>query len=203
MKRLPLLFCILLFFTSSWLSQSAAATISQLGLSYDKFSGPELTSFGERTQGFGVLVGGIKKNSFIGILTGIQANYITGQQYFMDGTTKKLITYSGYGASVYLGTMVVPLPSVNLLDPYVVAGGSLGITFLENKTAGLTKIPSSQSRQSAGYFLGFGVAHFDKNSSKSDWSPYFELRFEYESGTFFEVSGFQKNKVAVILGVNY
>ncbi len=177
--------------------------IAQIGLSYNKYSGPELTSFGQNTRSFGLLVGGTKKNSFIGMISGIQLNFLSGQQNLMDGTTKKVISFSGYGASTYFGVTITPLLGASFLEPYLISGGNFGITFLENKTKGLTNIAGSESKGSMGYFFGFGIAQLSGKSLRGKMAPYFEFRFDFDRGTFFEVSGFQKNTASVILGLNY
>lgn len=177
----------------------ALTNVAQVGASYNKFFGPEQTSLGSKTQGFGILIGVMKRNSFYGISTAIQLDSLAGQQYLMDNSTKKLVSFSGYGASTYLGLRLTPLMSKSFLNPYLIGGGLFGITFLESKTANLTQLASSQSSLSAGYYLGFG---FEQRGS-SKISPYLELRFDYERGTFFEVKNFQIDKVSLLLGINY
>lgn len=178
----------------------ALSNSAQFAFRYNKFFGPELTSFGEKTQGYGVLIGVTKKNAFLGLSTGIQLDTLSGQQNLMDGSTKKSISFSGYGASAYLGARLTPLMSATFLNPYLVGGGMAGITYIANGTANLTQLSGSESPSSFGYYLGFGI---ERGGSNGRISPFLEMRFEYEKGTFFGVKNFQKDKVCLMLGLNY
>lgn len=177
---------------------------TRVNLLYTEFYGEKYKALNRNTTAYGLEVESKKSNTFLGFMGTVNAQVLSGEEKFMDGSTERKKVVQGYLVGINLGLVInlIPVSSMNL-KPFVGALGTAEFTYLKLPADDTyTSINPSFSGIGTGYTLLAGIEYLSKGIGNSDTKSY-SVQFRYRDTGIdaFDQKPFHLSGLSVTLGM--